>query len=607
MTLELVFQQFVRKLNEKASTETPKGDVRIGKESTADTTTFQKNTFHFENAKASPGLSKVESFSAEFQNKTFLIKILSIRFNSRESVLIIANDMTESVKLRALEEANEYKNTLFASFTHEFRTPLNCLFAMLHGISQENEVSPILKMNFVKPAYFNCEILYNLVNAVSDYSLLSLGKMRLERKIVNIRELFDKSLESLRYQAEKKQIEVKLEVEKELPEELRTDPRRLQQILFQLYSNAIKFTYKGTIKIKVKQEKTFGNGIKITVKDTGIGMGEKDRIRLEASLGDQASLLITKAKASHNSIGASLGLTVSQQIAKMLGFPKGKGIYFKSALGVGSKFSFVIKNNFKDYSKEFQTKGMTYSSFGTKNNGIYEEVESPLIFRVTPADKKMPSSESLPKEGEFTNSIYFKDKYGFIKGNNCNMCSFDSVDQLKKFELSTNNFGTFDKLFRNYDSLVEQKTETGLTFDYFNSKPCSHEPVLIVDDDEFNILALSSILNMRRIKSLAARNGQLALDLIKLECGKRKDCCKRFQMIFMDLNMPVLNGIETSLELRKMKENDELPDMPIIAFTAFEMEIEKSECFKAGMVEYMTKPIDIMRLNSLVEKYLMKK
>ena len=75
----------------------------------------------------------------------------------------------------------------------------------------------------------------------------------------------------------------------------------------------------------------------------------------------------------------------------------------------------------------------------------------------------------------------------------------------------------------------------------------------------------------------------------------------------MDLNMPVLNGIETSLELRRMKDNDELPDMPIIAFTAFEMEIEKNECFKAGMVEYMTKPIDIMRLNSLVEKYLMKK
>ena len=605
VTLELVFQQFVRKLNEKASTETLKGDVRIGKESTVDTTTFQKNTFHFENAKASPGLSKVESFSAEFQNKTFLIKILSIRFNSRESVLIIANDMTESVKLRALEEANEYKNTLFASFTHEFRTPLNCLFAMLHGISQENEVSPIVKINFVKPAYFNCEILYNLVNAISDYSLLSLGKMRLERKIVNIRELFDKSLESLRYQAEKKQIEVKLEVDKELPEELKTDPKRLQQILFQLYSNAIKFTYKGTIKIKVKQEKMLGNGIKIAVKDTGIGMGEKDRTRLEASLSDQASLLITKAKASHNSIGASLGLTVSQQIAKMLGFPKGKGIYFKSGLGAGSKFSFVIKNNFKDYSKEFQTKGMTVSSF--KNNGIYEEIESPLIFRVTPVDKKMPSSESLPKEGEFTNSKNFNDKYGFIKENNYNMCSLDSVDQLKKFELSTNNFGTFEKLFRNYDSLVEPKTETGLTFDYFISKPCSHEPVLIVDDDEFNILALSSILNMRKIKSLAARNGKLALDLIKLECGKRKDCCKRFQMIFMDLNMPVLNGIETSLELRRMKDNDELPDMPIIAFTAFEMEIEKNECFKAGMVEYMTKPIDIMRLNSLVEKYLMKK
>jgi len=236
VNLESVFQQFVKKLNERPS-ENPK-DLKAKKDSTLlDSLSFAKTS----------SLIKTDSFPAEYQSKTFLIKILSIRFNSKESVLIIINDMTESVKLRALEEANDYKNNLFASFTHEFKTPLNCLLAMLHGISEDLEVSTIVKANFVKPAFYNCEILSNLVNAVSDYSLLSLGKMRLERKILNMRDFFERSLECLRYQAEKKHLIVSLEIDKELPEELKTDPRRLQQVLFQLYSNAIKFTYTGIL------------------------------------------------------------------------------------------------------------------------------------------------------------------------------------------------------------------------------------------------------------------------------------------------------------------------------------------------------------------------
>ena len=113
---------------------------------------------------------------------------------------------------------------------------------MLHSLSIEASIPAFIKENYVKPAYYNSEILSNLVNAFSDYSLLLLRRLKLERKTVNLREFFQKSAEPLFYQAEKKQLKVDLQFRKGLPEEIRTDPRRLQQILFQIYSNAINFT-----------------------------------------------------------------------------------------------------------------------------------------------------------------------------------------------------------------------------------------------------------------------------------------------------------------------------------------------------------------------------
>ena len=176
----------------------------------------------------------METFTAEYKEKTFLFKMVSIRFNSVESVLILVNDATESIRLRALEDTNDYKNNLYSSFTHEFKTPLNCLFVMLHSLSIEERIPAQIKENYVRPACYNSDILLNLVNAASDYSLLLLRKLKLERKIINLKDFFENSLESLFYQADKKKLHVDLEFARGLPEEIRTDPRRLQQILFQL-------------------------------------------------------------------------------------------------------------------------------------------------------------------------------------------------------------------------------------------------------------------------------------------------------------------------------------------------------------------------------------
>lgn len=523
-----------------------------------------KNINLIESVKTNIGDSKIESFTAEYNDKTLVIKMLDIRYNVAEAVLVLISDVTENIKFQNLKETNDYKNNLFASFTHEFKTPLNCLFVMLHKLSIEETISQQIKENFIKPAFYTCQNLSNLVFAVSDYTLLTLRKFKLEKKQINLKEFINETLDGLIYQAERKGLTVQLIYDDLLPESIITDARRLQQILFQLYSNAIKFTFNGTIKVKVKSKKPLENSlIKISVCDTGIGMREEDKVKLEECLNENKSNYLNFMKVSTNSIGVSLGLSLSYKIAQILACSKGEGIRIKSKLNVGSKFSFFIKNNLRENSKEL-TKIMTFQSVYKENselsflnNAFEKSTDSPFLKK--PNEKKISSLDHLPEETTFFSSSNFNERYGF--------------------------------------SFISYENKTPML-------KCEHEPVLIVDDDEFNILALSTLLNTKKIKALTAPNGKIAIEIIKDQCDRRKNCCKAFKLIFMDLNMPVLNGVDTTIKLKEMAEKGELPFIPIIACTAFESVIEKSTCTKAGMIDYTTKPLNIKKISEIIKKYL---
>ena len=146
---------------------------------------------------------------------------------------------------------------------------------MLHSLKINGTIPETIKDLYLKPVFYNTEILLNMVNAIYDYSLLSLKKLWLEKKEINVKEFFNDSIEVLKFQADAKKLQIFLKFGENLPQYIKTDPRRLKQILFQLYSNALKFTYKGSITIKIVMSKKFGEALKISVRDTGIGMNEK--------------------------------------------------------------------------------------------------------------------------------------------------------------------------------------------------------------------------------------------------------------------------------------------------------------------------------------------
>lgn len=286
---------------------------------------------------------KMELFTSKYGEKTLEIKLSSIIYESQQSIIIIINDITEGMRLRMLEDSKAYKNSLFSSFAHEFRTPLNGLFLMSNTLLMQEDIDIDIKNSLIKPIYYNAEMLLNLTNAVSDYTLMCLGTFKLHKKPFKLKEFFLQSIEFLSYLAHMRNIKVEMRFDEDLPEEIVSDESRIKQILFQLYSNALKFTSTGCITTKVKRDLTNPNKIIVSVKDTGIGMTDKDMQNLHKNINGELDY-INYEKTSHGSAGASLGLTVSQQIAKKLDFKPRIGIQFKSIFSEGSKFYFSIRN-----------------------------------------------------------------------------------------------------------------------------------------------------------------------------------------------------------------------------------------------------------------------
>ena len=133
---------------------------------------------------------------------------------------------------------------------------------------------------------------------------------------------------------------------------------------------------------------------------------------------------------------------------------------------------------------------------------------------------------------------------------------------------------------------------------------CRHPKILIVDDEEFNILGMQLLLSKKNIKADSAKNGEEAIEKIKNDYNRRKFCsCKQYSIIFMDVNMPVINGYEATKVLKNLMRKNEIPQIFIIACTAYDSPSEKLNCKLSGMDDYLSKPIQYNQLNDMIDKY----
>jgi signal transduction histidine kinase len=416
----------------------------------------------------------------------------------------LENLLTESKNLQVQiseakeisEAANKAKSIFLANMSHEIRTPLNGVIGFT-DLLKSTPLTPV-QQEYVNNANVSGHTLLGIINDILDFSKIEAGQMDLELIQTDMIELLKNSIDIVKFQADSKNLALILQIDPDLPRFTITDPIRLKQILVNLLGNAVKFTEKGEVELKVTFEPLSHSRGKFsfTVRDTGIGITKEQEKKLFKAFSQADSSTTRKFG------GTGLGLIISDLIAKKLG---GK-IYLTSKQGVGTTFYFEI----------------------------IAQTEEEKYLDSTQINKNPPLSI-----GE-------------------------------------------------YKTPIEEKSLQGLP----NFRP----KILIAEDVSMNMLMIKAMLKKLQpnIELLEAVNG---IQVLKQYSESRID------LIFMDVQMPEMDGLETTREIRKIEQTNG-KHIPIVALTAGAFQDEREKCISAGMDYFLTKPIESKKIKSVLEKYL---
>ena len=497
----------------------------------------------------------------EEERETVEIKLTKILFNHQPATLVIIRLAPEFELVEKLEKSSKYKDEVLASVSHELRTPINSCINLVSEAIHSPIVPTTIKENLLDPAYKSGKLLLNIINDILDFSQIKENKLRLVSQVCSLQTIINDCRNLFDQQCKQKGLVLEADIDKLVPSKIRTDPNRLTQVVLNLLSNSYKFTFGG--KITIKAVLVSGGLIQISVTDTGIGIKEEDMEKLmkkfeKIDLGE---------KATANSTGAGLGLSIANSLAVMLG-PKSSsksGLKFKSQPGVGTSASFLLKSR-----KTFNLDILT---------------------------KKGEDIKHLNSKDEENSSEYIDEDKG----------DFNHLSESfeEKFQSLISKSATFQKKGGNKRINFERTLRTGLTLTegFEKKKECQCPPVLIVDDDCFNILTLATMLRSLGVSHGAAYSGIECLEKFKTatKCGPN---CQMYRLVLMDGNMPLKDGFQTTRELldwnRQLEKSWEIYCIGCTAYAGG----EKWQQFRdAGAVENITKPLSKEDLVTLVQKY----
>ncbi|MGE5758372.1 MAG: ATP-binding protein [Sideroxydans sp.] len=422
------------------------------------------------------------------------IVALEEEVENRNRLLVSVNRELELEiqKLKKAEEARSHaeaasliKDAFLANMSHELRTPMNAVIGLSYLCLQTDLSGK--QRDYLQKINGSAKSLLGILNDILDVSKIEAGKMEVDRTPFELEEVMGNLATIVGVKSQEKHLEFRLETDPNVPSSLVGDPLRLGQVLINLAGNAVKFTEKGEVLVRVELEKESGDQVtlRFTVKDTGIGMSKKEIDNLFRPF-TQADPSITRKFG-----GTGLGLTISKRLVEMMG----GGIRVESAPGSGSKFTFTAN----------------FHKAGTSG----------------------------------------------------------------------------------WDSAVTGKFRiAGAQFNPVLVSQFRGARMLLVEDDRINQQVAREMLETYGIEVTLAENGEEAI--ARLKEGQ-------FDGVLMDMQMPVMDGVSTTREIRK---DPQYAGLPIIALTANVMVRDQNEILAAGMNDHIGKPIDPDRLVATLAKWV---
>ncbi len=495
------------------------------------------------------------------------------------------------------DAANQAKSAFVSNVSHEIRTPMNAIVGMtqilLRGELQKKEREYIVNIQNSGNA------LLTIINDLLDISKIESGKMELVEDNYDFTQLLSDLGMIILNRIGDKPVELIYDIDTLLPKTLCGDALRIRQIIINLMNNATKFTEKGYVSLCVRVEKTEGDDIElsVSVKDSGQGIREEDIPKLFGSFQQ------VDTRKNHQKEGTGLGLSISRQLVELMN----GSIGVRSEYGKGSEFYFTIHQKLVGDEKAavLEKSGEEVLIAGKMKSGeAYESLKT-----LAKAYKLSFSDDILTDAVENKKLIYFTDCSGQL--------SDGEKDRLKKsgawLYLLQNPMKENDEIegaatinkplyTYNFCHAIEgkdddpddtQKAETEKKEEEL-SYTAPGAKILIVDDNEINTMVAAEMLTPLKLKADIAQNGAIAVEKVKKE---------RYDIILMDHIMPVMDGLEASRTIRAL-EDEYCREVPILALTANDAKDQIEEYLKAGMNDFVEKPIMMEDIFYKIKKWL---
>ena len=506
-------------------------------------------------------------------------------------------------KLIALQ-ANEAKSLFLANMSHEIRTPLNGIVGFTEILRSTDLTEE--QDEFLSIIDKSSENLLSIINNILDLSKIESNKIEIESIVFDAAEEFESAVETYAVAATEKNIDMNYYMDPAISAKLKGDPTKIKEIVINLLSNAVKFTsYGGEVNLEILKvtDENGVNRVQFTVRDNGIGMTKDQQSRIFDAF-SQADVSVTRKYG-----GTGLGLTISSEFVELMG---GK-LELESAKDHGTSFFFSLPLEEVASSEVNYATAFTDLTIGKYEQEIPTKLDNYLEKYFEYFGPSVKHFESIAELKELDYNDTCKNYWIDIDKARQNM--LDAIHNMDKSKLiviaNVTSRNKIEELGIDQSNVIFKPVTLSKLKTVLNNTatvtPQITEEAVATQETKFdaNVLVTEdNIINQKLIKRILEEHG-ITVDIANngLESFEKRRS-GNYDLLFMDIQMPVMDGIEATHEILDYEEDEELAHIPIVALTANALKGDRERFLGEGMDEYITKPIETTELLYVLNKFL---